>query len=237
LAATVSDLNKSNLRLMACTGLEEDVGDIVASGTKYDRNAETLMTISDVLAVEGGTLPSLQLKMTAFMPAELLTKITTIFNNGEISMKDFVEEIHRKGGETDFPQLTPIENEALRLGMRRLYKIGFRAKESGVRLLVDAEYTYMNPGISVGALAMMLALNRDGQVRLWWPTLTSATSKTPSTPSNRSQTSYLATIACLVQKLSAVLTWRKRGCVHLSRDTQTQSMTHTRTPASCMTGW
>jgi len=163
LAATVSDLNKSNLRLMACTGLEEDVGDIVASGTKYDRNAETLMTISDVLAVEGGTLPSLQLKMTAFMPAELLTKITTIFNNGEISMKDFVEEIHRKGGETDFPQLTPIENEALRLGMRRLYKIGFRAKESGVRLLVDAEYTYMNPGISVGALAMMLALNRDGQ--------------------------------------------------------------------------
>ena len=33
----------------------------------------------------------------------------------------------------------------------------------GVRLLVDAEYTYMNPGISVGALAMMLALNRDGQ--------------------------------------------------------------------------
>ena len=46
-------------------------------------------------------------------------------------MKDFVEEIHHKGGETDFPQLTPIENEALRLGMRRLYKIGFRAKESG----------------------------------------------------------------------------------------------------------
>ena len=35
--------------------------------------------------------------------------------------------------------------------------------QPGVRLLVDAEYTYMNPGISVGALAMMLALNRDGQ--------------------------------------------------------------------------
>ena len=33
----------------------------------------------------------------------------------------------------------------------------------GVRLLVDAEYTYMNPGISVAALCMMLALNRDGQ--------------------------------------------------------------------------
>ena len=43
--------------------------------TKYDRNAETLMTISDVLAVEGGTLPSLQLKMTAFMPAELLVSL------------------------------------------------------------------------------------------------------------------------------------------------------------------
>ena len=66
------------------------------------------------------------------------TKITTIFNNGEISMKDFVEEIHRKGGETDFPQLTPIENEALRLGMRRLYKIGFRAKESGDSMQISS---------------------------------------------------------------------------------------------------
>merc|ERR1719232_1019750 len=118
------------------------------------------MTISDVLAEEGGTLPSLQLKMTAFMPAELLTKITTIFANGEITMKEFVEEIHRCQGEVNFTQLNEIENEALRLGMRRLYEIGYRAKQSGVRLLVDAEYTYMNPGISVGALAMMLALNR-----------------------------------------------------------------------------
>ena len=64
-----------NFRLMACTGLEEDIGDSIASGTKYDRNKETLMTISNVLETEGGTLPSLQLKMTAFMPAELLVKL------------------------------------------------------------------------------------------------------------------------------------------------------------------
>ena len=60
---------------MACTGLEEDIGDIIASGTKYDRNKATLMTISNVLEAEGGTLPSLQLKMTAFMPAELLVQL------------------------------------------------------------------------------------------------------------------------------------------------------------------
>ena len=36
------------------------------------------MTISDVLAVEGGTLPSLQLKMTAFMPAELLVSLLNL---------------------------------------------------------------------------------------------------------------------------------------------------------------
>ena len=64
------------------------------------------------------------------------TKITTVFANGEISMKDFVEEIHRCNGEVNFSQLTEIENEALRLGMRRLYEIGFRAKQSGRNLII-----------------------------------------------------------------------------------------------------
>ena len=34
------------------------------------------------------------------------------------------------------------------------------SKNLGLRLLVDAEYTYMNPGISAIALGMMLAFNK-----------------------------------------------------------------------------
>ena len=122
--------------------------------------------------------------------------------------------------------------------------------------MVDAEYTYMNPGISVGALAMMLALNRDGQAvvaNTYQCYLKDAlnTLKQESDiilgndcmfgmnnfPISISKNFfYLKIVHIQVQKLSAVLTWRKRGCAHLSRDTLTQSMTHTRTPASCMTG-
>merc|ERR1719317_426195 len=79
-------------------------------------------------------------------------------------MKEFVEEIDRCKGKVNFRQLSDVENEALKLGMERLYEIGLRAKETGVKLLVDAEYTYMNPGISAAALAMMLAFNKDQAV-------------------------------------------------------------------------
>jgi len=123
------------------------------------------MNINNVLAAEGGSLPSLQLKITAFMPAELVTRITGLFQEGTITMKDFVEGINRsEGANPNFAQMTDVENEALMLGMRRLLEIGYKAKISGVKLLIDAEYTYMNPGISAIALAMMLALNKNEAV-------------------------------------------------------------------------
>ena len=76
-------------------------------------------------------------------------------------MKEMVERIHQSKGNPCLANLSDVENEALKAGMERLYEIGMKAKEKGVRILVDAEYTYMNPGISVGALAMMLAFNKD----------------------------------------------------------------------------
>lgn len=39
-------------------------------------------------------------------------------------------------------------------------KFNLTSKNQGLRLLVDAEYTYMNPGISAMALGMMLAFNK-----------------------------------------------------------------------------
>ncbi len=38
------------------------------------------------------------------------------------------------------------------------------ARDQGLKILVDAEYTYMNPGISAVALAMMVNFNTSSPV-------------------------------------------------------------------------
>ena len=57
------------------------------------------------------------------------------------------------------PELTTEENTQLNLGVARMRKFGLTGRERGLHLLVDAEYTYMNRGISAFALALMVALN------------------------------------------------------------------------------
>lgn len=63
-----------------------------------------------------------------------------------------------------FDFFTEQESDQINAGIRRIREIGTFAKLSNVRLLVDAEYTYMNPGISAVALSMMVAFNQTKSV-------------------------------------------------------------------------
>ena len=61
--------------------------------------------------------------------------------------------------------LTEKENEQLVSGMARIKNVcDFAGKSNKIRLLVDGEYTYMNPGISAVALSMMVAFNQKNAV-------------------------------------------------------------------------
>ena len=57
------------------------------------------------------------------------------------------------------PELTSEENAQLQLAVARMRRFGLAGRERGLHLLVDAEYTYMNRGISAFALALMVAFN------------------------------------------------------------------------------
>ena len=46
-------------------------------------------------------------------------------------------------------------------GSQRLLEFGLEGKALGLRLLCDAEYTYMNPGISTMVIAMAKHLNLE----------------------------------------------------------------------------
>ena len=61
--------------------------------------------------------------------------------------------------------LTNKENQQMIAGMARIKEIGdFALRSNKIRLLVDGEYTYMNPGISAVTLSMMLAFNQKKAV-------------------------------------------------------------------------
>ena len=56
--------------------------------------------------------------------------------------------------------MTDEENDQLNAALARFKIFGEAGRQNGLHLLVDAEYTYMNKGISAFALAMMMAFNK-----------------------------------------------------------------------------
>lgn len=60
--------------------------------------------------------------------------------------------------------LSPTEKVNLERGLERLKSVGRTAVEQRLRFLVDGEYTYLNPAISVAALSMSAAFNSERPV-------------------------------------------------------------------------
>jgi len=165
---TLHLLNKTGFRLMVCPAQEEDEGEGSSDETKYDNNAEYIMAIGDIMVEGEAVKPDLQFKITAVMPADLTIKLTDLIgkNYSMLELASKVGEAILSKSPVNIPELTDLEAGQLERGIRRLEKLGRQAKEQDIRLLVDAEYTYMNPGISVMALGMMLAFNKQ-QPLVW----------------------------------------------------------------------
>ncbi|KAG8140382.1 hypothetical protein E2320_003073 [Naja naja] len=99
----------------------------------YDKNAQSMITCLD-LSVGGAPNPMMQLKVTALMAAELCKTITLC-----LQIKEGISD----------------------LSIERLMAVmsGHYAVEKGVRVLVDAEYTYINPALTLVTIAMMATWN------------------------------------------------------------------------------
>ena len=73
-------------------------------------------------------------------------------------------DILTSGDNFKVPHLTDAENGQLSRGLGRISELIQFAQDKGLKILVDAEYTYMNPGISAVALAMMVNFNKSSVV-------------------------------------------------------------------------
>uniref|UniRef100_A0A8D0HG10 Proline dehydrogenase n=1 Tax=Sphenodon punctatus TaxID=8508 RepID=A0A8D0HG10_SPHPU len=141
--ATLQRLRVLGVRPLLAVPIEEDVGPLLALPPRegwYEGNTRSILACLD-LSARGGRNPMMQLKVTALMGAQLCVSIGAVGPRLRGEPRD--------------------ENQHLWESLRRLNSVAERAVERGVRVLVDAEYTYVNPALSLVTLAMMVAWNRE----------------------------------------------------------------------------
>ena len=94
---------------------------------------------------------------------KLLPSSVTVFSlkiwSGKFSYSSWINSRLRKYT-FSINGFTDQENQRLNLALDRLRLFGEAGQRNCLHLLVDAEYTYMNNGISAFALAMMVAFNQ-----------------------------------------------------------------------------
>nr|XP_014352499.1 PREDICTED: probable proline dehydrogenase 2 [Latimeria chalumnae] len=97
-------------------------------------------------------------------PRNPLTKKLTTCLQEPSAMKELkIEKVAKAmdSEELKFACLTEDENQHFLASLHRLRKIGQHAKDNKVRVLVDAEYTYLNPALTLVTMAMMMKFNQS----------------------------------------------------------------------------
>ncbi|KAM8876555.1 hydroxyproline dehydrogenase isoform 1-T1 [Synchiropus picturatus] len=159
ISQSMEKMSSLGLRPMLAVPIEEDLGE--STGEKrYEDNMEAMlecvrMSHSNAWSRE----PMMQLKITALLSPELCVKLTTLIANEPYDLSLLVRAMD--GEMLDFPGLTESENRHFHCSLQRLNKIS-EASVNKVRVLVDAEYTYMNPALSLVTMAMMKKFNKEG---------------------------------------------------------------------------
>ncbi|KAM6449629.1 hydroxyproline dehydrogenase [Liasis olivaceus] len=164
---TLQRLQHLGVRPLLAVPIEEDVGEEKEGEGWYDKNAQSMITCLD-LSVGGAPNPMMQLKVTALMAAELCKTITLCLQEKK-GMSDFsIERVvaTMAGQEVSFSCLTQEENQHFQKSLRRLNSVAQYAVQKGVRVLVDAEYTYINPALTLVTMAMMATWNTQ-QPWIW----------------------------------------------------------------------
>ncbi|XP_053120291.1 hydroxyproline dehydrogenase [Hemicordylus capensis] len=157
---TLQRLQHLGVRPLLAVPIEEDVGQAKEGEGWYDENARAMLTCLD-LSVGGATSPMMQLKVTALMAAELCKTITLRLREPEGVSDLTIQRVVTlmKGEELSFGCLTQEENLHFQKSLHRLNSVAQYAVEKGVRVLVDAEYTYINPALTLVTMAMMAVCN------------------------------------------------------------------------------
>ncbi|KAJ8245871.1 hypothetical protein GJAV_G00261200 [Gymnothorax javanicus] len=158
IAVAVEKMSSLGIRPMLAVPIEEDLGESTGE-SRYDSNLEAMLECVRLSSSTAMTSdPMMQLKVTALLSPELCVKLTSLLQKESYDLNLVVRAMD--GEHISFPGLTESENTHFLCSLKRLNKVG-EASVKKVRVLVDAEYTYMNPALSLVTMAMMKKFNRE----------------------------------------------------------------------------
>ncbi|XP_015975212.2 hydroxyproline dehydrogenase isoform X5 [Rousettus aegyptiacus] len=174
----VQQLQTQGLRPLLAVPIEEEPDSAVKTGEAwYEGNLSVMLRCVDLsrglLATPGPTGNILmQLKVTALTSSRLCKELTSWVRRPgaplELSPERLAEAMDSGRG-FQVPCLNAEQNQHLQSSLRRLQQVAQHARAQNVRLLVDAEYTSLNPALSllVAALAMRWNSPKEGGPWVW----------------------------------------------------------------------
>lgn len=159
ISQSMKKMSSLGMRPMLAVPMEEDLGE--STGEKrYDDNMEAMLECVRISHSNAWCEdPMMQLKLTALLSPELCVKVTKLLAKQTFDLNDLVRAMD--GEPVAFSGLDEDEAAHFLCGLRRLNKIA-EASVNKVRVLVDAEYTYLNPALTLVTMAMMKKFNKDG---------------------------------------------------------------------------
>ncbi|ROL48637.1 Hydroxyproline dehydrogenase [Anabarilius grahami] len=158
IADCMQKMSSLGLHPMLAVPIEEDLGESIGE-QRYEDNLAAMLECVHMSHINAWSKnPMMQLKITALVSPELCVKLTSLLKTEQYDLNMLVRAM--EGEEVMFPGLTESENAHLLFSLRRLNKIG-EASVNKVRVLVDAEYTSMNPALSLITMALMKKFNQQ----------------------------------------------------------------------------
>ncbi|XP_015929456.2 hydroxyproline dehydrogenase-like [Parasteatoda tepidariorum] len=170
LRACTRSLARTGMRAMLAATLEEDVGE-GKDEIVYNNNCQRILNAIGIVTTEDIKSPMIQLKLSGLLSADMLLTVGNIYagHNNKLSLIKALAEGMSEGKLQDSlldEALDEAQKRCLERALERFKKIGTEAKRKGVKVLVDAEITYLNPGLSCLALAAVAVFNLDASV-IW----------------------------------------------------------------------
>ncbi|XP_008435023.1 hydroxyproline dehydrogenase isoform X1 [Poecilia reticulata] len=159
ISQSMGKISLLGLRPMLAVPIEEDLGESIGEKRYDDNMAAMLECVRMSHSNAWSKDPMMQLKITALLSPELCVKLTTLIAQQPYDLSLLVRAMD--GEMVTFPGLEEKEAAHFLCGLQRLNKIA-EASVNKVRVLVDAEYTYMNPALTLVTMALMKKFNKDG---------------------------------------------------------------------------
>ncbi|XP_078215215.1 hydroxyproline dehydrogenase isoform X2 [Callithrix jacchus] len=174
----VQQLRTLGLRPLLAVPTEEEPDSTAKTGEAcYEKNLGVMLRCVDLsrsLLEPLSQASFMQLKVTALTSARLCKELTSLVRRPGASLElspERLAEAMDSGQSLQVSCLNAEQNQHLQASVSRLHRVAQHARAQHVRLLVDAEYTSLNPALSLLVAALAVRWNSPGEGGPWvWNT-------------------------------------------------------------------